>query len=434
MWWKRKLDLQGEAFFRGTLAPTLESLQGLAEVGVEVEVVNPAGQEVWAANLRHRHWGTGRLSARRGAVLPPEIVIRLASGLTDSERKTILNEAQSVLRLEVASQTGDVLRDRKQFLRFLGAVLGRDGVAGMDLLGQTYWTPGRLSDELRHDAALDIIHVHVLHVVEHPGGVWLHSHGLAQMGFVDFDVLRPAQDLLQNQFDLLRSIAFQIVEGASSGMIEPAVGADPVELVDAPTFMRSASESDRALRDPEGHSDNRVVCCDSKSGGLLSRLFGAKGLRPSRLLSQGMVEGQHLIRFSDLSTDLTAARARDSLSLLEPFRSEFADLQCVALVKMRYAPDSRSDGSEHLWFEVHRVNGDRVDATLVNDPFDIASMKAGQRAHHDVDRLTDWTLLTPLGQLTPRTLEVARKLREERPRILESLRSRQKGSDPPVGA
>src|SRR5688572_22372642 len=155
MWWKRKLDLRGLIFFRGTLAPTLQSLSGLAPAGVEVEVLKPDNQEIWAANLRHATWGCARLSATRGIEPPPEVIVKVASGLTQSERKAILQNAQSALLLDVPSQTDDVLRDRKRFLRFMNAVLGSDGVVGLDVMADTFWTPGRLSDELRHDAALD---------------------------------------------------------------------------------------------------------------------------------------------------------------------------------------------------------------------------------------------------------------------------------------
>ena len=250
----------------------------------------------------------------------------------------------------------------------------------------------------------------------------MHSHGLAELGAVDFDVLRPAEALMSNQFDLLRSIAFHIVEG-STGVIEPAVGAEPVALVDAATFMRSASPADRQLRDPNNHSDRRVVCCDASAPGLFRRLLGAGEVAPSRLLSRGMIEGKHLIRFSDFSTDLTTARARESLTLLNPFREEFEELQCTALVKMGYRTDSGRDGREHLWFEVHGVSADSIDATLVNQPFDIASMKVGDRDNRPAELLTDWAVMTPLGALTPRSLEVARKLREKRPVLLEYLRS-----------
>jgi hypothetical protein len=93
------------------------------------------------------------------------------------------------------------------------------------------------------------------------------------------------------------------------------------------------------------------------------------------------------------------------------------------VVKIGYPTDSGKGGSEHLWFEVHGIRGDFVDATLLNEPFDIAAMKSGQRDMHSVEMLTDWAIMTPMGQLTPRSLEVARRLRENRPKILEAFRS-----------
>jgi hypothetical protein len=193
--------------------------------------------------------------------------------------------------------------------------------------------------------------------------------------------------------------------------------------VDAQAFMTSASAADRALRDPVDHSDRRVVCCDAPSSGILGRLFGSKDVRPSRLLSRGLIEGKHLIRFSDTATDLTTVRARESLPMMIPLRSEFEDLKCTALVKMGYPTDSGRQGREHLWFEVHDLNNDQIDATLVNKPFDVSSLKVGDRRHHAVELVTDWAIMTPLGQLTPRTMEIARKLRDLRPKILEFLSS-----------
>lgn len=423
MWWNRKIDMHGIAFFGGSAAPSLEALNALQTEGIDVQAITPSSGEIWAARLKHPRYGNARLSAPRKAEFPVEELVKFASGLTDGERTTIEREARSILALEVPSQTSDVLRDRKQFLRFMAPVLGQEGIVGVDLLAQTFWTPGRIADELHHDAPLDIIHVHVLHIVTMPEGTWLHSHGLAEMGFVDYDVLRPSEDLTGSQFDLLRSIAFHIVEGATSGLIEPAVGADPVALVDAEIFMRSAAPADQALRDPEGHTDRRVICCEAPSTGIVGRFFGGKNLKPSRLLSRGLIEGRHLVSFSESATELTATRARESLSLLEPLRTEFEDLKCTAFAKLAYPTDSGREGREHLWFEVHGMTGDGIDSTLVNEPFDVGGMKAGDRAHRPVDPVTDWAIMTPLGQLTPRSMEVARKLRELRPKILEFLRT-----------
>jgi hypothetical protein len=423
MWWRKRLDHQGAAFFQRGLAPSLESLAGLAQAGIEVEKTPPAEHQLWGATLRHRQWGEARLFAPRAAMPLPDVLITFATGLTQAERDVLARDAQRGLHLEVPAHADDMLRDRKRFLRFLAAVLGTDGIAGFDLLSHLIWTPARLADELAHDAPLDITQLHVFHHVESEDGIWLHSHGLGEMGFVDFDVLRPAPDLLSNQFDVLRSIAFSSVEGSASGNIAPIRGAEPVALVDAGTFMTSASAADRALRDMEDHSERRVVCCDPGESGFFARLFGKGSVRPSRLLSRGMDEERHLVHLSTSATELGAERARESFSLFERLIHEFADLKVMPLVKLGYEVDNATGPNqrEHLWFEVHGVHGNQVDATLLNAPFDIARMTKAQRGRHSADLLSDWLIGTPLGPLTPRSVERARDLADRRGEIAEMM-------------
>ena len=55
-------------------------------------------------------------------------------------------------------------------------------------------------------------------------------------------------------------------------------------------------------------------------------------------------------------------------------------------------------------------------------------MKAGDRALRPVGLLSDWSVMTPVGQITPRSLELAHTLREVRPMILEALRDQSRDS------
>lgn len=419
MWWKKRLDLLGLVYFKGRLAPRLDSLNGLEKHGVAVRPLDPDERNQWSAELEHPAWGVARLAAPREPSRLPHFFWEFSSGLTPRERAQLERDADCGLELYLTAREGDVLLDRKRLLHFFAAVLGADGVAAIDMLAQTVWTPARLGDELQHDAPLDIVQVHVLHVVQQDEGVWLHSHGLGEMGFVDFDVLRPAEELTGAQFDVLRAVAFAIVEGSTSGEIMPILGAEAVSLVAAKEFMQHAAPADQALRDTDDHTNDRVVCCDGRALGLFGRLLGKKQTRPSQLLSKGMVEGQHLVSLSTEATNLCAARARQCLPLFEAFRQEFQALDCKALAKIGHA--SESGETEHLWFEVHAVEAGSLDATLLNEPFGIPALYAGQRSRQPIEQLTDWSILTPAGMVTPRSLHLARVLRELRPEIEAAL-------------
>lgn len=198
------------------------------------------------------------------------------------------------------------------------------------------------------------------------------------------------------------------------------LGAEPILLLSAKEFMQLAAPADRALRDAEGHTDARVVCCDGRAPGWFGRLLGKKQTRPSQLLSTGMVEGRHLVGFSTEASNLCATRARQCLTLFENFRGEFEPLECKALAKIAHA--SESGELEHLWFEVHGVEENSLDATLLNEPFAIPHLHAGERSPQAIDQLSDWSILTPIGSITPRTLPLAPVLRELRPEIEAALK------------
>jgi uncharacterized protein YegJ (DUF2314 family) len=376
----------------------------------------------WAAQLEHPQWGSARLEAPRVTIGPPPSLMALDPSLTPDERAELEVRAESSLFLKVPPREENVLRDRKRLLRFLGAVMGEDGAGVLDVTAGLVWSRDRLAEELRHDAPLDIMQMVLLHLVQCEGGeVWLHSHGLGEMGFVDFDVLRPAPALTEDQYAVLRAIAFAIVEGPEDGHIDPVIGADPIALVDANDFMRGARDADRRMREPEDHSERRVVCCDARPPGWLPRLFGAGSWRPSRILSRGMDPKAHLVRFSSEATELCAQRARETLPTFDGLRLEFADLDCEAMVKLAYETDANDGGQEHLWFEVQAIAANGIHAVLINDPFDIADMHAGMRVAAEPERLSDWTLFSPVGEITPRSLERARLLREVRPEIQDAL-------------
>src|SRR5688500_8569626 len=71
--------------------------------------------------------------------------------------------------------------------------------------------------------------------------------------------------------------------------------------------------------------------------------------------------------------------------------------ESTAALKLGYKVDDAKDDTdrEHMWFEFHGMVGDEIDATLLNKPFHIAGMSAGQRSMHSRELLTEWCIFTP---------------------------------------
>jgi Protein of unknown function (DUF4026) C-terminal len=340
-------------------------------------------------------------------------LLRFSSAVTDAERRAAESASAAVLvRVPAAEQ--DVLRDRKQLLRALRGVMADDGAMAVDLGARLPWSQASLEDELSHDAALDVEALYCLHAVyeDSPERVtWLHTHGLAELGGFDVDVLRPGAPLLANMGDTMRVFAFAVIERTVTPTTDEFEFAAPngrVRFVPAKEFMTKAAPDDAALRSAgaEEHIDDRAVLCDA------GRKLFSRGdrPRPSRFLANPPRDGVALF-FSDTATELSAERARQTLVVLRGMVDEFADLGLPTLIKLGYPRDD-GEGREHLWFSVDRIDETSVEATLENRPYGVSGLRPGERGTHGLELVTDWTILTPFGSITPRSLVAARSIRE----------------------
>jgi uncharacterized protein YegJ (DUF2314 family) len=440
---QRPIPGLGALLFRGTLPPRPEELVRLSRAGISVERVTPHPDHHWRLLLHHSQWGAAALTAPKHWRMPPPFVIRFSSELT-SEEKVELQSARQALLMDVPGTRKNVLQDRKHLLRYASLILGDDGVSFQDGSSLIFWSRSRLDDELAHDSDLDVESLYGVHAVTDSNEAlsdsnreeesatrvqWLHTHGLAQIGAFDFDILRPAPSLLLEARDALRAIAFAIIEG----VVKPdtpswklASHGGTVAFVSAKLFDRSAPKEERQLRTGEDHSDDRAVLCEP--AGRLDRLLG-RGVRCSRFLSNGVDENV-VLKFSSSATNLMRERARGTFSLFCALIDEFQDVGIAGYVKLGLDTDGdRSDEHEHLWFEFHSVQGNFIDGTLINTPLSIARLAHGQRSRHLLERLSDWFIPTPVGNITPRSLTAARVMRAIVPEI---RRQGQVATPPPL--
>ncbi len=414
-WLKRDVPARGHVFYSGTIPPPLEQFI-TRNPRVVWTPTAPAADRVWSTEATDAVWGRADIAClRQPAPLSPEL-LNCALSLS-KEEKARAQTGGVTLEVRISAQHKNILRDRKRLLFWLQTVMLADGVLAVDDSSMLMWSAAMLDDELAHDADLDIESLYTIHAVQDSRDnshvQWLHTHGLAELGAFDIDVLQPSRAFVDNCSDPFRALAFAALDGlvtADADRFQLVIPRGNVRLVPVDRYHAHAKPEHQALRDPDAaHSGARAVVCEPVGG-----LFGRWNTRPSPSRFLSSVEGMDgfVIPFSSSATDLMSERARQTFGVFRALKEEFANLDLPTVVKLGYEVEGgAATDREHLWFAVHEVLGDHVDATLLNAPHRVPELKAEQRGRFPLERLTDWLILSPEGSMTPRNVSAARRLR-----------------------
>jgi uncharacterized protein YegJ (DUF2314 family) len=403
--------------FRGPIAPPVEQVLALAGGEVTAARVEPRRgiDSPWAVELSHPTWGKAMVAIPRDAPRPDADMLRWGAGSLTEQEQTAAACAEVAMFVEATTPERRVTRARKHLLHWLRLLMSLDGLAANDLQSQLFWSRTMLDDELAHEADLDVEALFTIHAVYDPdspdnGVYWMHTHGLEELGAFDVDVLRPSAQLAANAGDPMRALAFAALEGLVTPSTTGFVMAMPggaVDFVPARDFDAAAAPDHARLRTPDhAHTGKRAVLCQPRG------LFGflRKKPIPSTFLSR--VGDGVVFAFSKDASGLMAERARATLDVFKGLVAEFGPTDLPTMAKISYATAGDPTGREHLWFEVHGFDGDRIDATLANQPFDVPALQQGARGWHPVADVSDWLVMSPAGPMTPRNLSAARRLRE----------------------
>ena len=184
-----------------------------------------------------------------------------------------------------------------------------------------------------------------------------------------------------------------------------------------PVHARGGAEW-RALRDADHHDEHRVVLCEPSG----RKLFGyGRGDRPEPLALARRRSRSRSRRSSPASRPSSwPAGPRRTTGCCGRSRRSSSPTRSTSLPSSacRPAPASR----EHLWFEVHELTD--TDSRARSSTARSTSTSAREPA--DATRTTcspTGRSSTPIGQVTPRSQLVARRLREHGAEVLEAMQA-----------
>ena len=235
-----------------------------------------------------------------------------------------------------------------------------------------------------------------IHAVHGRGGAWLHTHGVARMGLPDVDlVLTPADDV-REAYDLIDAVVDALVGGARpearTGRLTLGEGVELRALPLDQAFKLLPTDcaggpGDRT-GDLEDHAAGRLVLLDATEDG------------PPRALLEGGAGTGVLFK----SPDETARQSQLSLERWGTFGQLFVMRRGRGWrfhVKLAFPRTSDPESREHLWFEVLGLRPGGVHGRLMNEPHDVAGLALGAESWEELERLTDWLIVTPGGNFDP---------------------------------
>lgn len=239
-------------------------------------------------------------------------------------------------------------------------------------------------------------------------GVWLHTHGLHRSGVIELEMLDVPEGQALAMAQLINVVAPLFIERGVPEVDEVFEAGRALPLFWRPWERCVARLRNKALG---GSADRQGSVHELPSGVLYAPrrrflgLFGSDAASP--VVYSAMLGDNPLLYVPTMETRRLEMLSRERFEDFRALQAAHAGQEkWVFLMKLGYPVDGAEDDSrEHLWFEVHAIAGDRVDATLINAPYAVAQLTEGTRGIHDLSLMSDWTILCERGRFDPETVK-----------------------------
>jgi hypothetical protein len=262
-------------------------------------------------------------------------------------------------------------------------------------------------------------------IVSAPGDAtaraWIHTHGLRRCGRPELEMIEVPVRYADRAAELLAGLAGRMLEEGVPGPGEPwAVGPGlEVALQPWPVVARSLGDvpggmADRIGMPGDAHVGVRAVVCGAAGSG-----HQPETPWPSQVLRR-IDRGEGAFYLSRHETGRLAERARAAwprfvgafttvspqLLAADPAAPVDEDDSGVRfLVKAGLAQETSTAANEgereHVWFVVRRCEESRFQGELLNQPVLVKALQRGDVTWIDRRRVSDWSVVTPLGSYGP---------------------------------
>lgn len=252
--------------------------------------------------------------------------------------------------------------------------------------------------------------------------VWLYTVGLWRCGKPELEILELPGRHVSGAVTLLNGIASLALNGPLPVPDAVAVIGENLRVAFRPwqevvPYLDPESVgtiADRAAAEEPGVLNPlmgvRAVVCDAEPKGTYRKIWSW----PERAIRQ-LEEDRAAIYLSERSThqhariarltwpDFATAFVSVEQTVSAAVRNGRSVLPPPFLVKAAFGgTNDAEDRREHLWFEVRRLQGDSVEATLINSPRIATHLSEGTVLVIGRNEISDWRVLLPEGGYDPR--------------------------------
>lgn len=239
------------------------------------------------------------------------------------------------------------------------------------------------------------------------GEVWLHTHGLCRCGITELEILQSDHENYNNHYQLLSAFASFLMDkgrtfvpGKSSQYIGVLTNGQPIVATCVP-WTAAIKEYKKLIL---GGANDRQNGHNSKTSPIFlyqSEEDEAAG-KLSKVSEYNLAWGDNPMFF--ISNEETARMRTLARERFHFVREKAEDPGCRTIIKIGLLRDD-NDGDlnelEHIWFELISFERDRFRAKLIQEPYAVAGMHAGDERSYTIDDVTDWIIYTPDFAVTP---------------------------------
>jgi uncharacterized protein YegJ (DUF2314 family) len=352
---------------------------------IEAEEVEPPDQDI--------HWA---MRARING-LTNDILV-WAEPLNAASRDATGIEHGWVLALQTMLHNGDPLTHFSNIMRLLlGINLQLESVCD---LATGRWFPNEIIDSVfgQDDIEAPEEVLWITRLVEAPEGgdpddrwAWITTHGLSRCGRVELEMLGvPA--VLSNE-------AVHLVDGLAALTLEtplPPAGQTISLGSNLLISLMKPEEAIQSLKEEMPGNEERT----SPSAVITSH--DGTSLFPQNALGILQV-GETAVMRTKRSTNRRATIAKSQWSLFVTAAKQIgASEHATCLAQIPWSNTEEEDTPrEYLWFRVVEIHQDSMTGELAHKPALVTSLEEGHREQFDLEDITDWIVMTPVGPMGP---------------------------------